>query len=323
MAGKLRKNQRGAKTFETYAEFIRLYMVPTLGRHLLSKLQPAHIQGYYRQMLASGRRKTEGGLSARSVLHHHRVLREALQQAVKWQFLARNPADAVVAPKPERIEMKVLDEAQSARLLQHAEGTRLFVPILVAITTGMRRGEILGLRWSDVDLAASRVTVQQSLSITRQGLQFKAPKTAKSRRSVTLPSLITEALQAHRTAQQQTRELLGAAFQDHGLVLPEPDGMPWSPNAFSKAFRLLLTRCDLPLVRFHDLRHGHATQLLKQGVHPKIVSERLGHSTITLTLDTYSHVLPGMQEEVSPTLDASLRQAIDKAKEGEPDDRAN
>lgn len=300
-----------AKTYEWYEEIIRLYLIPGLGQHNLSKLQVVHIQSYYTRMLSEGRRLRPGGLSAQSVLHHHRVLREALQQAVKWQFLSKNPADAVVPPRPVRKEMQALDEDQTARLIHAARGSRLYVPIILAVATGLRRGEVLGLRWQDVDLDAGILAVRQALSFTTQGgLVFKAPKTKRSRRTVALPEFVTEVLREHKQEQEQIRQMLGAAYQDLDLVIAYPDGLPWTPNSFTAAFASLLRSYDLPRVRLHDLRHTHASHLLKQGVNPKVVSERLGHSTVTLTLDTYSHLLPGMQEEAAQRVDRALKAAL-------------
>lgn len=299
-----------AKTYEGYEEFVRVHLAPALGRHPLAKLRPVDIQSYYAEKLRSGRRDGKGGLSPRTVLHHHRVLREALQQAVKWQLLARNPADAVEPPRPEGKEMPVLDAAETASLLQAAEGGRLHLPILLAVTTGMRRGEILGLRWQDVDAKAGAAAVRQSLQRTKAGMTFKPPKTQKSRRLVALPSVTADVLARHRAEQERQKAALGAAYQDHGLVVANADGTPFFPNAFTHAFADLVERWGGKRVRFHDLRHSHATQLLLHGVHPKVVSERLGHATVGITLDTYSHVLPGMQEEAARRVDQALRAAL-------------
>ncbi|MFN3653514.1 MAG: tyrosine-type recombinase/integrase [Armatimonadota bacterium] len=296
------------KTLENYTEFVRKHLIPAFGNQLLAKLTPLHIQSYYTRAVQTGRRDGKGGLSARTVLHHHRVLREALQQAVKWQLLARNPADAVQPPRPGRTELGVLTVDQMRTLVTVVRETRLYIPILLAVSTGMRRGEILGLRWRDVDLAAGVISVRQSVQQTRSGLHFKEPKTQKSRRSLLLPSTVVAALVAHRQAQEQIRQQVGAAYDDRDLVVAGPDGKPFSPAAFTQAFRLLVSRTDLPQVRFHDLRHSHATRLFQQGTHPKIVSERLGHSTVGITLDVYSHVLPGMQKEAVLQIDADLRE---------------
>ena len=298
-----------AKTFERYAEIVRLHLIPALGHHPLAKLQPLHIQAHYSQALQDGRRDGKGGLLAQTVLHHHRILKEALQQAVRWQLLARNPADAVDPPRPRRREMRALDDAPTAVLLTAAEGTSLHIPVLLAVTTGLRRGEVVGLRWSDVDLDAETLAVRQCVEQTKAGLSFKEPKTAKGRRVVAVPRITTEALRRHKAEQAKQRLLLGPAYHDQGLVCARPDGRIWAPQALSAAFSALAHRLHLP-IGFHGLRHSHATQLLKQGVHPKIVSERLGHATVGITLDVYSHVLPGMQEDAARRADAALRAAL-------------
>ena len=195
--------------------------------------------------------------------------------------------------------------------LECARSTYLYMPILIAATTGMRRGEVLGLRWSDLDLDTGMASVRQTLESTKAGLIFKQPKTARSRRRLSLLTMTVQALRAHRTEQNKARLALGPAYEDHGLVCARADGRPINPRQLSKDFLSLLRRADgLPRIRFHDLRHTHATQLLRQDVHPKIVSERLGHATIAITLDTYSHVMPGMQEDAALRLDAVLQVAI-------------
>jgi integrase len=206
--------------------------------------------------------------------------------------------------------MKALDETQTARLLSAARGTRLYVPIVLAIGTGMRRGEILAVRWRDADLVKGTLSVTQSLEQTAGNLRFKAPKTAKGRRVIALPSLVVDELVRHKGEQAQQRLLLGPGYQDCGLVVARADGSPVKPDRFTQEFLDLIRNHNLPRVRFHDLRHSHASQLFKQGVHPKIVSERLGHSTIGITLDTYSHLLPGMQEEAAERFDVALRAAM-------------
>jgi integrase len=308
------------KTFDGYYEIATLHLVPALGRHRLSELKPAHIQAYYTRALTSGRRQKAGGLSARSVLHHHRVLRNALQQAVKWQMLARNPADAVVPPRPERPEMRTLNEDEAVKLLATVEGTHNWIPILLAITTGMRRGEILGLRWQDVDLVAKTLCVRQTLSLTRAGLVFKPPKTKKSQRTITLPEFVVDALRWHHEEQIREREVFGASYEDHDLVVAQATGAPRSPGGFSAAFVRVIARSGVPRVRLHDMRHSHATHLLKLKVHPKVVSERLGHSTVVLTLDTYSHVLPNIQVEVADQVDAAYREARERMAKPPPTD---
>ncbi len=254
-------------------------------------------------------------LSAQTVVHHHRVLRESLRQAVRWQMLTVNPADAVRPPRAARQPIRVLDETGSAELLRALEGTRFHLPALLAIGTGMRRGELLGLRWQDVDLKAGKLAVRQNLQETGAGLLFKAPKTAKGQRSVSLMPSTIAALTQHKAAQAARRLEQGPAYQDRGLVLCEDEGQPWSPSEFSISWRKTVTALGKD-VRFHDLRHTHATLLLRQGVHPKVVSERLGHATVGITLGTYSHVLPDMQDEAVKLLDGALAVAMSKAGRG-------
>jgi integrase len=221
---------------------------------------------------------------------------------VRWLLVARNIAEAVEPPRPAHRKMRALDEGQTAAVLGALRSTPLALPVLLAVTTGMRRGEILGLRWQDVDLDGGVVTVQQALEETRAGVRWKQPKTARGRRLVTLPTVAVEALRRYR----EQRELAGPT-RPEGLAVTCGDGHPWRPDEFTRAFARAVRRAGLGPMRFHDLRHTHATLLLRQGVHPKIVSERLGHSTVGITLDTYSHVLPGMQEEAARKLDLALR----------------
>lgn len=298
------------KTLERYEQLATQHLIPALGHIALSKLHPLHIQGCYSEKLSAGRKDGQGGLSPQSVVHLHRVLRTALNQAVKWQMLARNPADAVEAPRAPRREMRALDEDGTSRLLASFERSRLYAPILLAVTTGLRRGELLGLRWQDVNLDGAQLAICQALEQTKAGLAFKQPKTQRSRRTVALPQLAVEALRRHKAQQAAERLAIGPAYQDNGLVFARFDGTPWEPDAFSSAFAAQVRRSGLPHVRFHDMRHSHASQLLRQGVNAKVVSERLGHASVGFTLDVYSHVLPGMQDDAARRIDAALRPVL-------------
>ena len=308
-----------AKTHERYEEIFRLGIAPKLGSIKLSSLRPIHIQTLYSEALKSGKaRRTGGGLSARTVLHYHRILSQGLKQAVKWQLLARNPADAVEPPRPEQREMLVLDGDQIAQLIDAVTGTTLYMPTLLAVTTGMRRGEILALRWSNIDLDRGMLSVTQTLEKSRKGgLNFKQPKTKRSRRNITLPPIATRALRKHRVESAKISLSLGCGWNENGLVCARLDGSPINPNTLTSGFASLVRRTDIPKVTFHGLRHTHATQLFKEGVHPKIVQERLGHSTIAVTLDLYSHVVPGMQEDAAMKVDRALRAALGRRTENE------
>jgi integrase len=299
-----------AKTLERYAEIIRKHLVPSLGHVVLAKLQPLHIQEYYSHALLCGRRDGRGGLAAQTVLHHHRLLREALQQGVKWQLLARNPADAVEPPRPRRKEARALTEPQAAILLESLSGSRLYMPVLLAVTTGLRRGEVLALCWNDIDMETATLVVRRSLEQTAAGVSFKEPKTNRGRRSVAMPEMTIGALRRHRSEQARERLAAGPAYREHGLVCCMEDGRPWLPSSLTHSFNAHVSTLDLGNVRFHDLRHSHASHLLRQGVHPKVVSERLGHATVGITLDVYSHLMPGMQQDAANRIDEALRIAI-------------
>lgn len=302
-------NVRG-KTFERYQEIVGRHLSQALGKILLSKLTPLHVQQYYATAIQSGRLDGKGGLSAQTVLHHHRILRESLHQAVRWQILVRNPADAVEPPTPTRQEMRALSESETAWLLEASSGARLHLPILLAVTTGLRRGELLAHRWSDIDFENGRLAVRRSVEETREGLRLKEPKTAKGKRLISLPPLAMDSIREHRSTQLVEKKKLGSLYRDNGLVLCAPDGEIWKPESFTALYFNFTRRIGLKL-RFHDLRHTHASQLLRAGISAKVVSERLGHSSVGITLDVYSHVLPGMQEEAADRIDAALRKATD------------
>jgi integrase len=294
------------KTFERYGQIVHNDLLPALGHLPLTALTPVHIQDYYSWALKEGRKNGSGGLSAQTVLHHHRLLKQALGHAVKWQLLARNPADAVEPPRVQRQEMQALDAPDLILFMEAAKGTRLNMPILLAATTGMRRGELLALRWSDVDLGAGILSVTRSLQQTREGVVSKPPKTRGAARTLALPALTIEALREHRLAQTEQRLALGPAWQENDIILCLADGRAWKPSSFSAEFHKFARGSGFG-IRFHDLRHSHASQLLREGVPIKVVSERLGHSNSSITLDVYSHVLPGMQQEAARLIDSALR----------------
>jgi len=247
-----------------------------------------------------------GGLSSRTVRYTHAVIYSALKQALKEQLIARNVAEAVVLPAQQKKEIRPLTTEEVHRLLSAAKDDRLYPAFLLELGSGLRRGELLGLRWQDVDLKAGVITVRQSLIRTRAGLVFQEPKTERSKRNLPLPPAVVRELKAHRARQAEEKLLLGPDYEDRGLVFCLENGKPLDPRNFTRHFELLLKKAGLPHVRFHDLRHTHATQLLGLGVHAKIVQERLGHTTISTTLDTYSHAVPGLQEEAARKLDALL-----------------
>lgn len=287
-------------TLRRYRQLIYLHLLPALGSIPLTQLRPLHIQACYAQMLAKG-------LAPRTALHAHRVLREALGHALKWQLIARNPADAVEAPRPSRTEIKTPSVAQLHRLLDAAKATSLGTLVHLAVLTGLRQGELLGLRWDDVDLDEGVLYVRQTAQwLPGKGVVFRPPKTHRSTRPVALSPATVTVLRQHRRAQLKTRIRLGPSYDDHGLVFASPQGFPLDPSNLRRAWRGVIRASGLPPLRFHDLRHAHASLLLQHGVHPKVVSERLGHATVTTTLDTYSHTIPGLQTEAVAQLDETL-----------------
>jgi integrase len=305
------KSQVAPRTHERYSEIARKSIAPLLGNLLLPKLQPARISAAYAKALADGRRDGKGGLSPRTVGHMHRILRQALQQAIRWQILARNPADAVRPPKVERSKMRALDPSETAALLDAVHSTRLFMPVLLAITTGMRRGEITALRWRAVDLANAQLAVVASAEQTALGVREKETKSGRAR-TVSLTGLALEELGRQKARQAEELLRLGIRQTDDMHVVAQIDGQPLMPQSLTHEFSRFIASNTLPRIRFHDLRHTHATQLLASGVHPKIAQERLGHANIGTTLDLYSHVMPGMQTDAASRVDVALRAAIDK-----------
>ena len=298
----------GPRTRERYVEIVHAHLIPALGSIPLIALRPQHIQTYYGKALESGRRDGNGGLSAQTVQHHHRVLYEALKHAVKHGTLIRNVAEAVDSPRPEHKEMVTLAPEDVNKLLDAVRDTPYYDLFYTAIYTGLRRSELLALRWSYVDLDLATLSVVETLhQLHNRQFVFRQPKSKKGRRLIALSSSLALLLREHKSKQELDRMLLGKPLLPNDLVFSNPDGSPLQPDGITKAFTRIVQSIGLHGVRFHDLRHTHATLMLWQGIHPKIVSERLGHSSIAITLDTYSHVLPGLQEAAAQRFDEGLQ----------------
>jgi integrase len=306
------QGQVSPRSHERYTEIARKNIAPLLGGLMLTKLRPEQISAAYAKALASGRRDGQGGLSPRTVTHIHRVLREALQQALRWQLLSRNPADVVKPPKVERKQMKVLDTDATADLIEAARGGPLFVPIMLGVRCGLRRGEVVALRWRNVDLERGQISVVASAEQTDRGVREKEPKSGKGR-TVVLSATEIEELRSHRRRQAEGLLALGVRLTDDHHVVAREDGQALQPRSLTHAFVKFVRRHGFQ-IRLHDLRHSHATHMLAAGIHPKIAQERLGHSSVGITLDLYSHVLPGMQAEAVSRVDAVLQAALDRKK---------
>ncbi|HTF32786.1 MAG TPA: site-specific integrase [Myxococcota bacterium] len=306
------------RTFQDYAWLLRQYVRPALGARRLDQVTPLDIQALYTAM---GERVT-----ARTVRSTHNVVRNAFKQAVLWRMLPQNPAANVTLPKGERKEMRALTAEEAERFRRAADeleredrvpagkkrpagrSVHGFV-FTFTLATGMRPGEVLALRWQDCDLEAGRVTVRRNLVRLKGGVvRFDEPKTPKSRRVLPLPSSVAERLRAHRREQAELRLLLGPEYADQGLVFANLTGGPLdSHNLTGRDLKAILRRAGLPQgLRWYDLRHTCATLLLAAGENAKVVSERLGHAAVTLTLDLYAHVLPGMQERAAERLEEML-----------------
>jgi integrase len=287
-------------TWQRYEQLLRRYAIPSLGGLPLTRLEPRHLQQLYIHCLSNG-------LAPRTTRQLHTVLGGALRQAVKWGLVARNVAALVDPPRVPRHEIRPLSTEQARTLLRAARGQRLEALYVLALTTGMRLGELLALRWQDLDLDDERLQVQHTLSRTPQRLQLTEPKSACARRRIALSGSTVAVLRHHRSQQATERLRLGAAWEGQDLVFANTIGKPLDRGAvLSRWFRPLLATAGLPRIRFHDLRHTAATLLLTQGVHVKVVSEMLGHSSIGLTLDTYSHVLPDLQQQAATAMEHLL-----------------
>ena len=295
-------------TEDGYGFIVRCHLIPGLGHIPLHKLQPTHLQAYYAKALVEGRRDGKGGLSPRTVQHHHRVLAEALNHAVKWGLVARNVAKAVDPPRPVRQDIVHVTPVDIQRLLATAQGTPLHDLIFTALYTGMRRGELLGMRWCDVDVDLAGISVVQTLQRRYGGEYiFKEPKTTKSRRLISLPPSLAILLRERKEQVIAQRSAIGLPFDESDLVFCQYNRSPLDPSTVSHTFSRIARNAGLPQMRFHDTRHAHASLMLRNGVHPKIVSERLGHSTIAVTIDLYSHVTPGLQEAAALRFEDALQ----------------
>ena len=281
------------RSYERYEAIVRLHLIPRLGNIPLQKLTAQHLDKLYAE-------KLESGLSPTTVTAIHTMLHTALEKAIRLGLLSRNVCDLVSPPRKIHKEIRPLSPEQVHQLLEAAKDHPQETLFILALATGMRRGELLGLKWQDIDLAKGILRVRRALTRMPTGLGYKEtePKTKMSRRSIALTLFALEALKKHEAKQLEMKVKAGAAWQDHDYVFCTPVGTHLSPGYdVLVQFKKLLKKAGLPDIRFHDLRHSTATLLLTKGVHPKVVQEILGHSEISMTMDTYSHVLPTMQKD--------------------------
>ena len=281
----------------------------------MAKLQANMLQTFYNEKLENGRADGKGALSTRMIRYFHAIIKQALDQAVKEGILPRNVSDATSPPSMQTKPIKPLTEDELLVFLEASKKDRLFAAYLLAATTGLRRSELLGLCWDCVDLEGGSITVKRSLIPLASGLHLQESTKSKSgKRNIALTDDAIRELKAHKRRQAQERLMMGEAYEDSGLAFCKEDGTFLRPENFVKAFQKRLAENGLPQIRLHDLRHGHATLLLQRGIPAKMVSERLGHSSITITLDLYSHVSPEMAKMAAESLNGLMAKAADKKK---------
>lgn len=291
-----------SSTYVQYKWAIRRHLVPALGNITLQKLTPERVQTFYARLL-------EEGLKASTIGVVHAVLHKALENAVRWNLVARNVSSLVSLPRIVEHEVQALTPEQARTLVEAAKGYRIEALIILALATGARHGELLALRWQDVDLERKVLHIRHTVTrLGGYGFVENEPKTRSGRRRITLPDFAVDALKAHRLKTEEVRLEAGDKWVEQGLVFPNIYGGFINPSVVRRWFRVILKKAGLPDMRFHDLRHSAATILLTMGVHPKAVQERLGHSNITMTMNTYSHVLPSVQQDVASKMDDALRE---------------
>jgi len=293
VSGRLRPS-----TLALYEITVRAYVVPHIGSTRLQAVTPAQLNRLYSDLIEHGGRNGKG-LAPKTVRNTHTMIHRALTDALRWGRVARNVAELADPPKARSREMKTWDAAELRTFLESVRPHRLYAAWLLASTTGLRRGEILGLHWRDIDLAAARLSVRSTLVMVNNTPTWSTPKTAKGRRSVPLPAETVAALRAHRAQQGKERLALGPGYDDGDLVFAREDGTVLHPDTFERTFDRLAAEAGLAPIRLHDLRHTYATLALSAGIHPKVVSEIIGHASTSITLDVYSHAVPAMQEEAA------------------------
>lgn len=294
------------QTWRNYEMKVRAYIVPRLGTLRLDQMTGMRLDRFYRDLLMEGRVRGRGGLGAESTHQIHRVLKQALDQAVRWRLIPRNPCQDATPPRvPKTVEKEyqILTETQLEDLIHFLEGTPFHLPVPIAGRTGMRRQEVLGLKWDCVNLDEGTILVCRALDWTRaEGLQVKDTKTRCSRRTLAIPADLVRALSVEKERQVALRIQLGNTFNPECFVCIDPQGIQWMPDRFSSRFAEVMKRQgQVPVVSFHELRHSHASHMIWAGVPMKVISNRLGHASIVITMDRYGHLREDVQDREAVT----------------------
>lgn len=294
-------------TYRSYEWIVRTHLIPGLGRLPLVKVTPQVLQAFINERHAAG-------LSAATVKHINATLRAALSQAQRWQLVHQNAAKLVTLPRSVRYQPTILAPDQSKKLLAFISGHSHEGLLTTALTMGLRRGEILALRWRDVDLMTSSLEVRHSLErVKGAGLRLAEPKSTRAKRVLRIPQIALRALSVHRVAQEQQRQWAGTRWKEGDFVFTSSIGTPLHPDDVSRLLGPILAAAELPKIRWHDLRHCCASLLLSLGVHAKLVQETLGHSSYQLTMDTYSHMIPALRNEVADRMDEIFSTTVNEA----------
>lgn len=292
------KHRSSIKTYDLYRYLIHNFIIPHLGEIPLDKLSPMQIQKFYNKLLNMDKKLGKGKVSSTTVNKVHNVLRASLEWGVKMKVIPSNAAKRVDPPKENRTPVNVWTKEEAAAFLEASKGHRFYPLFYVALSTGMRIGELLGLKWEDIDWEHQVIRVKRTLGRTSAGFIVKEqPKTSSGRRSIYITTNTINVLKKHRRKQLQESLMLGITSPE--FVFLNTKGKFYDLTSIHRVFRKLIKKAGVPKIRLHDLRHTHATFLLQEGIHPKIVSERLGHGNVSITLDIYSHVIPSMQKEAA------------------------
>jgi len=299
-------------TYVSYEMLIRVHLKPSLGNIPLKDLRPEQLQRFYNEKSRNGRADGKGGLSAKTLRNLHNMIHEGLEQAIRNNLIVRNVSDAITLPKKYKKDIRVLTLEEETQFIQAIQNERLKAAFILCLGSGLRLGELLALRWEDVDLDEGIIKVRQTLnrlktldenSPTKTKLIFQEPKTEKGKRNVPIPDSVLAELKAHKSRQRLEKLKVGAEYNKENLVFCTEIGTPLEPRSFIRKLHSIIKQAGIAHSNVHALRHTFATRLLEANEHPKVVQEMLGHANISMTLDTYSHVMPEVKKAAAQKLD--------------------